>query len=337
MEKFSFNCPSCNQKFEYDEDMFGLQTCCPNLDCDQILDIPNGPPGSPSAADSPTGPDTEPTVESTGESALLETDSANGAPSETEYIHANDTQFRAADDPDSDAAIASEAELDALAPKPEKSKKFTMPPPKVIALAVLLLAVLGVVAKSLMPSSPPAPAPASETADAAGKADAADATKKSDTPETASNANGAVTTTTNETAESVTETAAKSSPTGVSPTNPETNAPPVVAATKSPATTTAIKPPATTSTVTNEPAAVVEPPKPKREYKFFSIRAISGSKERPIVMLNTGSNNYNVMEGDKLDIKTPEGKMTIKCVSIENRIVKLLVDDDEEPTKVYAP
>lgn len=330
MEKFSLSCPSCNQKLEYDEDMFGLQTCCPNLDCDQILNIPNGPPGSPSAAATPT-PDTspEPTVESTEDyDAPLSMDAESGSSPETDYVRANDTQFRnaaeaAAEAPDSEDVLAREVELDALAPKPEKSKKFTPPPPKVIVLAVLLLAVLGFVAKSLMPGSPPAPAP--EAGDATPKAEAADTAKKAETTQKAAETAMAKA---NETVKPATETAAEIAPVAVSPTIPKINATPAVAA---------VKPPATAPAVTNEPAAVVEPPKPKKDYKFFSIRAISGSKERPIVILNTGSNNYDVMAGDKLDVKTPDGKMTIQCVSIENRVVKLLVDDDEETTTVYAP
>jgi hypothetical protein len=86
-------------------------------------------------------------------------------------------------------------------------------------------------------------------------------------------------------------------------------------------------------------APIVEPTRSKEKtYKFFSIKAISGSKARPIVMLSTKVNNYNIMQGDKLDIKTPDGKMTIKCLSIKDRIVELQVGgDDTETIKIYAP
>ena len=332
MEKFSFNCPACNKKFEYDEDMFGLRTCCPNINCDEFLDIPNGPPGSPISAPPPQ-PTVEPTPEPPQEPSAMEPESSlppepepkTETSSETDYLHANDTQFReaaeaaaaaAADKQTSEDDLTRDAELDALAPKKEKGKKFTMPPPKVIALAVLLLAVLGVVAKSLMPIAP----------------DATNTTKKTDAPETASKIEPTPATETNLTTAPVAQPKEKAAPAESSPTKaPEkTNATPAVAA---------VKPSPTKPAVTNKPIEVVKPPEPKKEYKFFSIKAISGSKARPIVMLSTGgSKNYNIMQGDKFDIKTPEGKkLSVKCVSIKDRIVELQVGKDKETTKVYAP
>jgi hypothetical protein len=87
----------------------------------------------------------------------------------------------------------------------------------------------------------------------------------------------------------------------------------------------------------NKPIAKATQSKGKG-YKFLTVRAITGSPTHPIAMLNTGVKNYNIMQGDKFDIKTPDGKMTIKCLSIKDRIVELQVGgDDTETIKIYAP
>ena len=53
-------------------------------------------------------------------------------------------------------------------------------------------------------------------------------------------------------------------------------------------------------------------------------------------MLNTDVKNYNIMKGDKMDVKTPDGKLSIKCVDIKNGTVELQVGGDSETIKILA-
>jgi hypothetical protein len=85
----------------------------------------------------------------------------------------------------------------------------------------------------------------------------------------------------------------------------------------------------------NKPIAKATQSKGKG-YKFLTVRAITGSPTDPIAMLNTDVKNYNIMKGDKMDVKTPDGKLSIKCVDIKNGTVELQVGGDSETIKILA-
>lgn len=330
MEKFSFNCPACNHKFEYDEDMFGLKTCCPNIDCDQFLDIPNGPPGSPSAE--PAEP--EPVDAASPPPSELASMPPRTESSETGYFNAADIESGAG--AGTPAPSGDNAEPDAQAPTQEKGKKFKMPPPKVLILGALLLAVLMVVVMSLLPGSPPPPLEASLDAATANAAAGGEPVANADTNAPAADSDPEAEMSAEQAeaeakAQAEEEAAAKAREESLARAKAKAAA--AIAEAEAKAREEAEAKAKAEAEAKAKAKAEARDKARAKISSTLSVRGITGS----VVMINTGLKNYPMEEGEERKLTTTDGKLTVKIVDIDGRTVKMKVGKDEELFTFFSP
>ncbi len=365
MQYYQIPCPSCGKPVPFDSDMLRWgEITCPNFDCMQPVKIPKEPdasmevdgppaPADPALSAAPedaaplpmtTEPPAAPTPAPEPEPAAAPAPAQEAAPeptpepetapapapapppapspaTETEFARANDTEFQKAKAAESPAKPDTAAAGDA--PKAAGSKK-KLPEPKILILAVLGIAILGVVGKMFWPKSA-APAEAEQVAQADPEAEAKAAEEKAKAEAEAKAAEEQA----KAEAEAEAEAKARAEAAAEARRMAEARA---AAEAKAKAAAEAAKAKAEAEAKAKAEAEARAKAREKIA-KLLSVKAITGS----VVMISTGAKNYPMEQGDEWDLTTPDGKIPVKILSIENRTVKLQVGDDPEPFILYAP
>ncbi len=344
MQYYQISCPSCGKPVPFDSDMLKWgEITCPNFDCMQPVKIPNppdpsmevdGPPAPaepeppaepapmPAATEEPNAPPPAPEPEPTPSPAPApdpapEPPPASTPSSETMYFRVTDTEFQKADTNESSPGKASK---DSDTPKAAGAKK-KLPEPKIIVLAVLGVAILGVVGKMFWPkSTPPAEAEQVAQADPEAEAKAAEEKAKAEAEAKAAEEQAKAEAEAEEDAKARAKAAAEARRMAEARAAAEAKAK-AAAEAKAEAEAKA-KEEAEARAMAREKIA-----------RVLSVKAITGS----VVMISTGAKNYPMEKGDEWDLTTPDGKIPVKILSIEDRTVKLQVGEDPEPFVLYAP
>ncbi|MBI3191390.1 MAG: hypothetical protein HYZ36_01910 [Pedosphaera parvula] len=68
------------------------------------------------------------------------------------------------------------------------------------------------------------------------------------------------------------------------------------------------------------------PPPPPDPFKDFSLRGISGTATRKFATINTKVKSYVFRNGERLEVKTPEGSVFLRCVAIKDESVVISVE-----------
>lgn len=72
------------------------------------------------------------------------------------------------------------------------------------------------------------------------------------------------------------------------------------------------------------------PPPPPDPFKDFSLRGISGTATRKFATIHTRIKSYVFRKGERQDVKTPEGSVSLRCVDIQDESVIIRIDGKPE-------
>ena len=72
------------------------------------------------------------------------------------------------------------------------------------------------------------------------------------------------------------------------------------------------------------------PPPPPDPFKDFSLRGISGTATRKFASINTKVKTYVFKRGEKQEVKTPEGTVSLRCVDIKDESIIIAIEGKPE-------